>query len=247
MKNLILLFIFTISTSFYGQHCDVQTILEEVTPYDYQNQKKSKLLPSTLKIEEKNLAPLLKQEHYLGFIGKNKKRLKIFFHSIKKADNPKRYAVKGNTIVDKNNLDFQGFISVEKVYSFSFFSFGLDDEFKGKIKDQGVVVVDYEFKEDEKLSASGVFKGKGIVRWYVNEKGEFLYDDIEDFSDSYSNNAFLGTWTSYKTKKTQACHFGQRRIPCSGDLDIGAAEFSPDPKYYPYGWKNYWEEVQTED
>lgn len=243
MRKKLLLFFFVWSgvLNFWGQTCDFQSFLNDIVPYDYKNKRDAKLLPSKLKIEDENIAPLLKQNNYLGFIGKNKKRLKIFFHSIKKTENPKRYAVKGNTIVDKNNLGFQGFISVEKVYSFSVFSFGIDDEFKGKVKDQGVLTLDYEFNEDEKLPALGVFKGKGIVFWYVNDKGKFLYDDMEFYTDGYFNNSFLGTWTSYKTGKTQECNFGQYRIPCSGDLDIGVGEFYPSPKYYPYGWKNYLE------
>ncbi|MBM0654943.1 hypothetical protein JMN11_14995 [Capnocytophaga genosp. AHN8471] len=43
--------------------------------------------------------------------------------------------------------------------------------------------------------------------------------------------------SAFVTRKP--CNWGLHRIPCSGDLDYGAAEFSPNEKYYPYGWKDY--------
>ena len=110
---------------------------------------------------------------------------------------------------------------------------------KGKIKEQGIVVANYSFEEDSNLSATGIFKGKCVIKWYIDRKNILRYDDIESHSDSYSNNQFIGTWTSYKTNKSQICSWGQLRIPCAGDLDIGAAEFYPNEKYLKYGWSEY--------
>jgi len=67
----------------------------------------------------------------------------------------------------------------------------------------------------------------------------FLFDDIEEYSDDYRNNQFVGTWTSYKTGVKKVANWGVCRIPCSGDLDWGAAEFSPAPEYKKYGWEDY--------
>ncbi|EKY05735.1 hypothetical protein HMPREF9075_02615, partial [Capnocytophaga sp. oral taxon 332 str. F0381] len=88
-------------------------------------------------------------------------------------------------------------------------------------------------------SATGVFEGKVLLRWYINNKGVFSYDTIDNFSDDYNNNQFIGTWTSYKTGVKKVANWGAHRIPCSGDLDIGAAEFMPNEKYYKYGWEDY--------
>ncbi len=44
---------------------------------------------------------------------------------------------------------------------------------------------------------------------------------------------------SYKTNISKKCNFGDYRIPESVNLDIGAGEFSPDPKFFDKGWKSY--------
>jgi hypothetical protein len=61
-------------------------------------------------------------------------------------------------------------------------------------------------------------------------------------ADGFSNNTFVGTWTSYKTGKSKKCNFGDYRIPeCEGSngCDIGAGEFSINPKYRENGWQSY--------
>ena len=129
---------------------------------------------------------------------------------------------------------------IKHVYFFAEHSRGADDDMVGKIKSQGIIIADYYFREDKKLSATGVFEGKVLLGWYVNNKGVFLFDDIEEYSDDYSNNQFVGTWTSYKTGVKKVANWGICRIPCSGDLDIGAAEFFPAPEYRKYGWEDYY-------
>ena len=51
-----------------------------------------------------------------------------------------------------------------------------------------------------------------------------------------SLTAFAGTWKSNKTKKSKLCAWGQYRVPNSGGLDVGAGEFSVNPKYAKNGW-----------
>lgn len=48
----------------------------------------------------------------------------------------------------------------------------------------------------------------------------------------------MGTWTEYNSNEMKCSNWGERRIPFSGDLDIGAGEFSPNPKYFDKGWEN---------
>jgi hypothetical protein len=43
----------------------------------------------------------------------------------------------------------------------------------------------------------------------------------------------------YGNPKLKICNWGEFRIPFSGDLDIGAGEFSPNPKYFSKGWADY--------
>lgn len=77
------------------------------------------------------------------------------------------------------------------------------------------------------------------IRFYLKD-GKVVYDDIEKgISDSYYNNSCVGTWRSYRSKSEKKCNWGEYRIPGCGDLDIGAGEFSPNPKYFKYGWELY--------
>ncbi len=178
---------------------------------------------------------------YIGFIDiKIKRRLEINFLKIEKSTtNDSLYIAKGKTKVGKNVRLFEGDIKIKHVYFFAEHSRGADDDMVGKIKSQGIIIADYYFREDKKLSATGVFEGKVLLRWYVNNKGVFLFDDIDEYSDDYRNNQFVGTWTSYKTGVKKVANWGVCRIPCSGDLDWGAAEFSPAPEYRKYGWEDY--------
>ena len=158
---------------------------------------------------------------YIGFIDiKIKRRLEINFLKIEKSTtNDSLYIAKGKTKVGKNVRLFEGDIKIKHIYFFAEHSKGLEDDMVGKIKSQGIIIADYYFREDKKLSATGVFEGKVLLRWYINNKGVFLFDDIEEYSDSYRNNQFVGTWTSYKTGVKKVANWGVCRIPCSGDLD----------------------------
>ena len=178
---------------------------------------------------------------YIGFIDiKIKRRLEINFLKIEKSTtNDSLYIAKGKTKVGKNVRLFEGDIKIKHIYFFAEHSKGLEDDMVGKIKSQGIIIADYHFREDKKLSATGIFEGKVLLRWYINNKGVFLFDDIEEYSDNYRNNQFVGTWTSYKTGVKKVANWGVCRIPCSGDLDIGAADFSPAPEYRKYGWEDY--------
>ena len=178
---------------------------------------------------------------YIGFIDiKIKRRLEINFLKIEKSTtNDSLYIAKGKTKVGKNVRLFEGDIKIKHIYFFAEHSKGTDDDMVGKIKSQGIIIADYYFREDKKLSATGVFEGKVLLRWYINNKGVFLYDDIDEYQDGYRNNQFVGTWTSYKTGVKKVANWGVFRIPCSGDLDWGAAFFSPAPEYKKYGWEDY--------
>ena len=119
--------------------------------------------------------------------------------------------------------------------------FGVDDEYADKgIKSQGILIADYEFKENAEQKHSGIFKGKLHSKWYLNSENKIEYDKIEFISDGYLNNAFVGIWKSYSTGKEKICNWADYRIPITNrDFDIGAGEFSPSEKYYEKGWENY--------
>jgi hypothetical protein len=58
-------------------------------------------------------------------------------------------------------------------------------------------------------------------------------------ADGFSNNQFIGNWTSYKTNISKTCNWGDYRIPNCDNLDIEVGEFSVNEKYIKNGWVNY--------
>ncbi|NOQ27719.1 MAG: hypothetical protein GQ564_20335 [Bacteroidales bacterium] len=55
-------------------------------------------------------------------------------------------------------------------------------------------------------------------------------NNIDSYSDSYRNNQHIGIWKPYDSENIKTCNWGNYRIPFSGDLDIGAGEFSVNSK-----------------
>ena len=136
-----------------------------------------------------------------------------------------------------NRCHFKGTISIIANREFVKPTYGIDDSMKGKFKRRGCCIAKYNLKENVDEKGGGCFTGYLLFFWYETKQGTIMYDDIDDYSDSYCNNLYSGTWQSYKTKKRKPCAWGQYRIPNSGDLDIGAAEFSVNPKYLQNGWQ----------
>jgi hypothetical protein len=175
---------------------------------------------------------------YRGYIGNNYQRLYIQLTEIQKTSDTK-YSITGYSIVSSNRCDFLGTITIDELHELKEMYFGADDCMKGKIKKEGFVIASFSLAENQEQKGSGLFQGILITRWYIDNNNKLLYDDIWNNSDDYSNNQFLGNWTSYKTKAIKKCAWGHYRIPCSGDLDWGVAEFSVNPKYLNNGWEDY--------
>ncbi|MCF6279658.1 MAG: hypothetical protein L3J14_04860 [Flavobacteriaceae bacterium] len=178
----------------------------------------------------------------LGIIGKEHQRIKIKLISIKKdTTNPNEYFVLGKSCVKGTICDFSGIITLTEIKEVKKFHFGVDDEYADKgIKSQGILIANYEFKENSEQKHSGIFKGKLYSKWYLNSENQIEYDNIEFISDGYTNNAFVGIWKSYTSKKEKICNWADYRVPNSNrDFDIGAGEFSPNEKYFDKGWSDY--------
>ncbi|MDD2287996.1 MAG: hypothetical protein PHY55_04095 [Bacteroidales bacterium] len=178
----------------------------------------------------------------IGFIGENYQRISICFECINKSStNELIYIVKGNSRVKKNKTSFKGYIEIKES------KFGeklilldeIDSFYTGYIK--GV----YCFEEEGRGSHIGKFQGEFITYFYIDHNNEIRYNDLEyGVSDGYLNNQFWGVWESYDKRIKHICNWGEYRIPKNGldkeyDLDIGACCFSPNLKYYKYGWKEY--------
>jgi hypothetical protein len=178
-----------------------------------------------------------------GFIGDNYQRIRIKFITVTKdTSDPGTYHIYGKSMV-KNNIDeFSGTIKISAIRKFKPLQHGCEDESKYKgYKGEFILLGDYTFRENSTQNHAGVFKGSLRSDFFINKNDEIQYDDIEDCSDSYTNNQFVGQWTAYKGSVIKRCNWGDYRIPNSGNFDIGAGDFSPggyDGKYVQNGWQN---------
>ena len=178
-------------------------------------------------------------ESVLGFIGDDYQRLHIKLLTARPdAQQPGRYFVTGKTKVKDTVLPFEGTFRLLHVREAAALPKSLDEAPVPAVK-TGILLAEYELKEPANQSNAGIFKGILRTNWYLDRKGKMHYDDIGSYSDNFSNNQCVGTWQSYKTKRTKRCNWGDHRIPNGGDLDQGAGEFSPDDKYVANGWQSY--------
>jgi hypothetical protein len=197
-------------------------------------------------IQGYDLAPLLTKTDnasVLGFIGKEYERIRIKFISVIKNHNkPDEYFVYGKSMVKDNVCDFQGTLQIASAYY-------LKASNSNDVR-QGIVIGDYLLFENPQQKHVGEFKGAFKISFYIDKRGKFLYDDLAFDADGFSNNEFVGTWSSYNGKLVQICNWGDYRIPMSADLDSGGGEFMPAQKYISNGWQSYSSETsgsQTKD
>ena len=174
-----------------------------------------------------------------GFIGDNYQRLRIKIISVKQSEVANRYTVYGKSMVRSNTCEFHGAINITNIRKYKLISNGADDMYKNAgLKGQFIIIGDFVFDENKEQNHSGIFKGVFATRFYIDKHGNIKYDDIDSVSDSFTNNRFVGTWTEYGSKTTKRANWGDFGIPNSGDLDIGAGDFSPADKYLKYGWQS---------
>lgn len=226
MRNYILLIGLLISVQIFGQENNETDFLSEIKKQDVSD------LFTLDKFNIENDTVVVERQQPLGYIGNNFQRFHIRFISvIKNPSNPTEYLVYGKSKVKNNICSFQGKLTIDKskLYAAS--------EYPG-LK-EGYINGTYEFYEDPDQRGTGIFKGRFMTYFYLNEKNELKYDALMWGADGYENNQFEGTWTSYKSSDSKKCNWGDYRIPDSGDLDIGAGEFGPDEKYKDFGWDTY--------
>lgn len=174
----------------------------------------------------------IRKPEILGFIGEDFQRFSIHITSVaKNSEKPYEYTVVGKTKVNKSICSFRGFVKVKKASTF------ISTYFPKRT--QGTATCEVLLFEEKSQSNSGVIKGELVCNFWLNTNGTLEYNGLSYNSDDFSNNQFVGTWTSYKTNLSKKCNWGDFRIPESGDLDIGAGEFSVNDKYLKNGWVNY--------
>ncbi len=215
-----------------------QTFAQDSATTDFYAQIKSYDLSTILTAESfvaednENGKEKIKRAEILGFIGDDYQRFFIHFISIiQNPTNPYEYLVYGKTKVKETTCPIQGKITIRQSKTY----------INGDIPTykQGFTVSDVVLYEDKKQSSTGFIKGTLKSHFIIDNKGQFRYDALNFVADGFSNNQFVGNWTSYKTNATKKCNWGDYRIPESGDLDIGAGEFSVNEKYIKNGWLSY--------
>ena len=175
----------------------------------------------------------------VGFIGDNYQRLHLKLLTVRPdPQQPGRYLVTGKSKVRTTIMAFTGTFRVLHVRESQELPRLLDDAPSPAVK-AGLVLAEYELREPAGQPGAGVFRGVLHSRWYQDQAGRLRYDDLTSYGDGFANNQFVGTWQSYKTGAVKRCNWGDYRIANSGDLDIGAGEFSPAEKYLANGWAVY--------
>lgn len=213
----------------YAQDTATTDFFEQIKTYDLS----TILTADSILIEDSEDGKgKIKRVEILGFIGDDYQRFFIHFISIiQNPTNPYEYLVYGKSKVKETVCSFQGTLTILQARIYK-----RDDIPTYR---QGFTTCDVVLYEDEKQPSTGFFKGKLTSNFIIDNKEVFRYDALMFVADGFSNNQFVGTWTSYKTSNSKKCNWGDYRIPKCGDLDIGAGEFSVDDKYLKNGWGNY--------
>jgi hypothetical protein len=210
----------------YSQNTIKSNFLDRIKNYNL-----SKILTAD-SIKADNGTEKIKREEVLGFIGDDYERLYIRFISvIQNPNNQYEYFAFGKTMVKENVCEFQGTIRITDAR--------IGNSLEYRNYKQGFIKSDLTLFEDRNQKFTGYFKGELTSNFTIDKNGNLDYDALMFYSDDFSNNQFIGKWTSYSTKNIKTCNWGDYRIPESGDLDIGTAEFMVNDKYKKNGWMNY--------
>lgn len=173
----------------------------------------------------------------LGFIGPDYRRLRIHIGSIRRsASDPLTYLLAGHTLTGRNLCAFEGELRIDTLgrYPVS----GAPDAWGG-IFSGWYLRGRYTLRERPDRPGTGVFEGTHTLDLAVDTLGTIYYDTCWLEADGYSNNRWQGTWRSYATGTVKVCNWGDFRIPASGALDGGAAEFIPGEDFFDKGWRSY--------
>jgi len=169
----------------------------------------------------------------LGFIGANYQRFYLHYSSVRPDPaSPYVYRVSGKTRVKANVCAFTGTITVVKAELYKAPNAEYP-QFR-----EGELTCRVELAEDRRQPGSGTISGTLTTYFYLDAKGQPQYNTLEP-ADGFSNNQCVATWTSYATRQRKPCHWGDFKIPESGDLDFSVSDFEVAAKYVPNGWQTY--------
>jgi hypothetical protein len=167
----------------------------------------------------------------LGFIGTNYQRFYLHYSSVcQEPGSPYVYRVSGKTRVKANVCAFTGTITVTKARLYKAPN-SEHPQFR-----EGELTCRVDLAEDRHQPGSGTISGALTTYFYLDAKGQPQYNTLEPM-DGFSNNQCVATWTSYATQQRKPCHWGDFKIPESGDLDFSVSDFEVTAKYVPNAWQ----------
>ena len=186
-RQLLTLLVLLSSNSLFGQKNSFE-FKNQILTSEYID--RTDIKSEFIKYDISSLLTQTRNSIVFGFIGDNYQRIRIKLISvIRNKDNPSQYFVYGKSMVKENICEFQGTITITNVFNFK------ETDIPG-IK-QGKVVGEYLFNENPAQKHVGQFKGVFSSNWYLDKDGTLKYDDLSDVADGFTNNEFVGTWTSY--------------------------------------------------
>ena len=169
----------------------------------------------------------------LGFIGANYQRFYLHYTSVRPTPSrPYVYQVSGKTRVKTNVCAFTGTITVVKAQLYK----ALNSSYP-KLR-EGELTCRVELAEDRHQPGSGTISGTLTTYFYLDAKDQLQYNTLEP-GDGFNNNQCVAIWTSYTTHQRKPCHWGDFKIPASGDLDFSISDVMITAKYVPNGWQTY--------
>jgi hypothetical protein len=169
----------------------------------------------------------------LGFIGANYQRFYLHYTTVHPAPGqPYVYQVSGKTRVKTNVCAFTGTITVVKARLYK-----APNSSYPKLR-EGELTCRVELAEDRRQPGSGTISGTLTTYFYLDKQGQPQHNTLEP-SDGFNNNQCVATWTSYTTHQRKPCHWGDFKIPESGDLDFSISDVMITAKYVPNGWQTY--------
>ena len=228
-----------------------QTFAQETLTSDFFTQIKNYNLSVVIMADsiQDDGSDVFPRAEILGFIGDDFQRFDIHFISmVQNKSNPYEYFAYGKTKVKNIICEFKGTITVKEAkldekdslekYKYNKLNDVYEPDNSVTYK-QGYVICEVALYEDQKQKNTGFIIGNLISNFLLDTKGKIQYDAYYAVGDGFSNNGFIGTWTSYKTGKSKKCNWGDYRIPESEDLDVGTGVFLINDKYVKNGWKNF--------
>ena len=177
----------------------------------------------------------------MGFLGANHQRFYLHYTSVR--PNPTRsyvYRVSSKTRVKTNVCTFTGTITVTKARLYK----APNSEYP-QFR-EGELTCRVELAEDRRQPGSGTISGTLTTYFYLDKQGQPQYNTL-DLANGFSNNQCVATWTSYATQQRKPCHWGDFKIPKSGDLDFSVSDFEAAPKYVANGWQTYMAALEGND